>query len=542
MARRWRIRHKLMLGLATAIAILAMILAGTLKGLWSYYVTMQVVKSKLLELDEAETLKTEVEKLDPPHRIGDDEERSAFVAALESRLHNAETALSRFEGQFKQTLSQDLTADDGDHIAGLIALMREKLVALRQLSDTHPDDPGAASLPTWQVFEPFRLKLQRRVKELEDVSADLRQSVRDDLKDRINHSRRHYQVTMWVLIPTTVLSVVLMLSALRFFYGWIFNPVRDLQEGVALVANGNFEHRFEVHSGDELEELAAAFNDMTARLRDLYRDMAHQINERSRQLVRSERLASVGFLAAGVAHEINNPLASIAFCSEALEARLGEMQDAVRSSSRGPKDFDVFSKYLKMIQEEAFRCKNITERLLEFSRGGERKRERTDLVQLVQSVLDVTQHLQNSKGKEIVFNPTAGVAAWVNAEEIKSVVLNLVVNGLDSMDDGGRLTIGLSARDGMAEVVFRDTGCGMTAEVLENIFEPFFTRNRSGKGTGLGLTITHRIVSQHGGEIEAASPGVDQGSTFHVRLPLVPAEVGGGTGTGKEESLGNAAA
>jgi signal transduction histidine kinase len=285
-----------------------------------------------------------------------------------------------------------------------------------------------------------------------------------------------------------------------------------------------------------MEELASEFNDMTQRLSELYRDMARQINERSRQLVRSERLASVGFLAAGVAHEINNPLASIAFCSEALEARLAEMQESLRVSGRGMRDFEVFSKYLKMIQEEAFRCKNITERLLEFSRNGERRRERTDLARLIESVLEVTRLMQQSRDREIVFHAQSAVEAWVGPEEIKQVVLNLVINGLESMDEGGRLTVELRAREGMAELVFADTGCGMTADVLENIFEPFFTRNRSGKGTGLGLTITHRIVSQHGGEIEAASPGADRGSTFTVRLPLQPADAG------KEERSGHAAA
>ena len=114
----------------------------------------------------------------------------------------------------------------------------------------------------------------------------------------------------------------------------------------------------------------------------------------------------------------------------------------------------------------------------------------------------------------------ARVSAWVNADEVKSVVLNLVMNALDSMDDGGTLTVQLGQRDSMAEVQFTDTGCGMTAEVLENIFEPFFTRSRSGKGTGLGLTITHMIINQHGGDIEATSAGPDQGSTFTVRLPM----------------------
>jgi two-component system NtrC family sensor kinase len=354
-----------------------------------------------------------------------------------------------------------------------------------------------------------------------------------------------------------------MAGLLRFFYRWTFYPVRDLQAGVGRVALGDFEHRIDVHSGDEMEELAAAFNDMTRRLRDIYADLARQVNERSRQLVRSERLAGVGFLAAGVAHEINNPLASIAFCSEALEARLAEVfasgprprsNEVDRRHPAAPRlallsgqdagqieQQEVITKYLKMIQEEAFRCKAITQKLLEFSRGGERRREPADLAELIQSVLDIVQHLPTCKAKNINFTGVQGpqgvgattdvglqpggrLIAWVNPQEVRSVVLNLVVNALESMDEGGTLTISLRLCDGQAELVFADSGCGMTADVLENIFEPFFTRSRTGKGTGLGLSISHRIITQHGGDIEATSAGPNQGSTFTVRLPLQPPE------------------
>ena len=330
-------------------------------------------------------------------------------------------------------------------------------------------------------------------------------------------------------MPASIIGLLSIFGVMRVFR-WIFTPIRDLEAGVNRVAKGDFDHKIEVHSGDEMEDLAAAFNDMTGRLHDLYGDLARQVNERSRQLVRSERLASVGFLAAGVAHEINNPLASIAFCSEALEGRLADLLHQARSGGRRSDDEEVFARYLKMIQEEAFRCKKITEKLLEFSRSSERRRESTDLAALVQSVIDITQHLQSCKGKDIVFEPpserVAGgrIAAPVNAEEIKSVVLNLVVNALDSMAEGGKLSIKLGLHDGMAEMHFSDTGCGMSQEVLENIFEPFFTRSRTGKGTGLGLTISHRIINQHGGEIEATSDGPNKGSTFIVRLPLVESE------------------
>jgi two-component system NtrC family sensor kinase len=356
---------------------------------------------------------------------------------------------------------------------------------------------------------------------------DLRNNIDDAIRVRIGDSRSKYQTTLWIAVPASVVGLLLIIGLLGSFYAWVFHPIRDLEAGVNRVAKGDFDHRIQVHSGDEMEDLGVAFNDMMQRLQDLYSDLARQVNERSRQLVRSERLASVGFLAAGVAHEINNPLASIAFCSEALEARLNDLLRHLRANSRFDEEHEIFSKYLKMIQEEAFRCKNITERLLAFSRPGERRREKADLRELVQTVLDVTQHLPNHRGKEIQFEMNAErlaagepICAWINGEEIKSVVLNLVVNALDSMDEGGKLTIRLGQRGDMAELQFTDSGCGMTQEVLENIFEPFYTRSRTGKGTGLGLTITHRIITQHGGEIEATSAGVNRGSTFIVRLPV----------------------
>ncbi|HMP59303.1 MAG TPA: ATP-binding protein, partial [Gemmatales bacterium] len=247
------------------------------------------------------------------------------------------------------------------------------------------------------------------------------------------------------------------------------------------------------------------------------RDLARQVNDRSRQLIRSERLAGVGYLAAGVAHEINNPLASISFCSEALQRRLRP----VLAQHAGDPDVPMIENYLQMIEQEAFRCKDITQKLLEFSRVGERPRQMADLAELIQSVIDTVQHLQSYRGKRIDFAPAQRPHLQLNVPEMKSVVLNLVVNALESMEEGSVLTIGLSATDQHAVIEFRDQGCGMSAEVLENIFEPFFTRSRTGKGVGLGLSISHRIVTQHGGEIEADSAGPGQGSTFTLRLPLV---------------------
>jgi signal transduction histidine kinase len=529
-AAQWRIRHKLLLGLGLMGAILALVVGGTWRGLWAYYVTVGAIRAKHAELKAAEDFKEAVASLISPKALQDLGRMPGDVKkAVQGPRDRLDQLAKLMQDNVEHGRSNDVgligwTEDlnkDLDKFVAVVLAPRPGMGRNGQELNLADDAPAVVAEPGDPVREVAET--------LRRDTRDLRDTINDQLEKHLRETRNHYQAAIWIIAPASGVGLIVLVSIGVPFYSWVLQPIRDLEAGVDRVAKGDFSHRIEVHSGDEMEDLADAFNDMTDRLQELYGDLARQVNERSRQLVRSERLASVGFLAAGVAHEINNPLASIAFCSEALEARLMELYRVARAAGRG-EDCETFAKYLKMIQEEAFRCKNITERLLEFSRTGERRREETDLGALVQSVLDLTQHLQNSRGKSLELHvntervPGGRILARVNAEEIKSVVLNLVVNALDSMDEGGKLTITLGQRDGMAEIRFTDTGCGMTQEVLDNIFEPFFTRSRSGKGTGLGLTISHRIVTHHGGELEAASDGPSHGSTFSVRLPLEPAE------------------
>jgi signal transduction histidine kinase len=129
-------------------------------------------------------------------------------------------------------------------------------------------------------------------------------------------------------------------------------------------------------------------------------------------------------------------------------------------------------------------------------------------------------HLGKYQRREIRFAHAGPVLVSANPQEIKQVVLNLLTNALDSVDEGGLVEVRLSGGGGWAELEVADNGCGMTPEVLEHVFEPFFTRRREGQGTGLGLSISYRIVADHGGTIEAQSAGPGRGATFHVRLPL----------------------
>ena len=312
----------------------------------------------------------------------------------------------------------------------------------------------------------------------------------------------------------------------HLFYRWVLRPLQTLIEGSRLVARGDFDHRIRLDSGDEMDELAHAMNDMTMRFQQIRDDLDQQVQQRTREVVRGEQLASVGFLAAGVAHEINNPLASIAFCSDSLVDRLQDVLQADESESESEMDdsasseMAIISEYLKMIQQEAFRCKEITERLLDFSRMGDVERQNSDLRELVQGVIDMVRHVGTYKEKEIVFHAPEPVVAPVNPQEMKQVMLNLITNGLDSLDPGGVVSVSLVRTGADAKLIVTDDGCGMTNEVKKHLFEPFFTSGKDGHGTGLGMSITYRIVNEHGGHIDVHSDGPGKGSRLTVQLPL----------------------
>lgn len=501
-----------MLGMGLVVAIMALLLGGTLYGLASYRAAMGTCESKLEELKRADNLKEEIRKL----RLPAPERQQALY--IQGQIPKIEEALHDYDVKLKETIERNRAPNDGKQEQALVEILRKDLKAIqREVID--------ATQPVFRMdgergdLLDGHPAIRQVMKDSEDHVSDLIGTITKVLSTQIDITRSAARKSIMLLSVTGILAVLLMAGNLRFFYRWVAQPIRDLEQGVSRVARGDFQHRIEIHSGDEIEDLAKSYNEMTDKLREMYENLAQQVNERSRQLVRSERLAGVGFLAAGVAHEINNPLASIAFCSESLESRLADLLKNVPMSAL---DRDTIAKYVKMIQEEAFRCKEITQKLLAFSRGGEFKREPTSLVEVIHGVLDMVQHLQNCKGKRVDFRPLGPILAWVNAQEIKQVFLNLVVNALESMDEGGTLSITHTLRDGQIELIFKDSGCGMSAEVLENIFEPFYTRSRTGKGTGLGLSISHRIITQHGGDIEAFSDGVNKGSTFIVRLPVQP--------------------
>src|SRR5262245_6186771 len=356
-----------------------------------------------------------------------------------------------------------------------------------------------------------------------DKARMLQERMHDRMQNFVDQARSEYRT--WIITEWTasISAIVFLPIAMWLFYDWLFQPLEVLLAGSRRIAQqDDFDHRIHLKSRDEMAELASALNDMTARFQEIRSGLDAQVKQRTREVVRSEQLASVGFLAAGVAHEINSPLASIAWCAESLDSRL---QEALQSQAENDQavpigDVEILQKYLRRIQDEAFRCKGITEKLLDFSRLGDVEKHDTDLGELVKGVIEMVRHLGTYRQKKIEFDCREYVLAPVNTQEIKQVVLNLITNALDSLDLGGTVWISLAKSGSWAELVVRDNGCGMSEEVLRHLFEPFFTRRRDGSGTGLGLSITYRIVTDHGGTIEPHSEGKGRGATMRVLLPL----------------------
>ena len=516
---RWPIRIKLIAGLSVVVGMMLILMGASIFGLHSFHMSYLTLVDQLRELGASADLIESVYGLHSPR-----EGTAAEKAALRQQVVGAQDALMVYFRILKKNTSQGSRVDSGAGELGLAFLIDDDLAAIRSELDME-EGPIETLLPGTSVFVKFHPEMlppvkpargmKERIERLHDLVMQLPDKIHKDFWKVLSMSQMKYQTSRVIVWISAVMVLGMLCGLMYLFQRWVLFPLRYLQRGVRHVARGSFDYKINLQSGDEMQDLAEAFNDMTAKISMTYADLERQVHERSRQLVRSERLAGVGFLAAGVAHEINNPLASIAFCAEALDHRLERL---VRSSD--DPDHRVVSNYLKMIQEESFRCKSITEKLLDFSRCNDIKRERTELAGLIQGVVDMIRHIGKYTGKSIVFHPREAVIAHVDSQEIKQVVLNLIVNALESMDASGTLRVEARYGQGMAEMVFTDNGCGMSPEVLENIFEPFFTKRRDGKGTGLGLSITHRIINQHHGEIMAFSQGEDQGSTFIVRLPI----------------------
>jgi signal transduction histidine kinase len=543
MLARWNIRTKL-LGALILLSLLVGILSfGGQWGVYGYRHLAVAVSERAAELPLGNELTRNADKLkDAVDRIRREQPHTNGEAVLIDRhavrpwqqyeneifqmaVGTYRTALAKYREHFEQSLrSQTLLTDHRAQLAVLDELEHQ----LEQI-----DSPRYAELYQLDAAElnELHLLLQQLGRETEKLPRFLQERMAG-FRDQVRGQYRTMIVAWWV---GTIGALGLMTLLLLLFRQTMVRPFRCLLEGSRLVARGNLDHRIEMRTGDEFEELAEAMNSMTNRFQRTYdeldavcHNLDKEVRDRTREVVQREQLASVGFLAAGVAHEINNPLASIAWSAEALESRLHDLLHGCDAASASDGDAAGLSEdqreslhvNLRRIQEEAFRCKGITERLLDFSRMGDLRKSPTDLVELVSDVVAMVGTLGQYRCKAIEIRSDVKVRASVNAQQIKQVVLNLLTNALESLDKDGRVVVHVLRHEDRAKIVVTDNGCGMTAEVLENLFEPFFTRRLDGRGTGLGLSITYRIVNQHGGQLTAHSDGPGTGARLEVSLPV----------------------
>jgi two-component system NtrC family sensor kinase len=512
---RWSIRKKLYFVLALLLVVVGVLAWSSIHGHYAYRAVVRSINRRVPELPLANDFNTAVGELRVYwYAAGVDEEPTSVKPSpaaipqqtLAEHLTSARNAFQHYRRQLIDGLSVDTDSPIADN--------------RQERETTHAIEATLAEIARIDAEEKGdvrRTRLTGEIDRLQKLADRLPTFLHGTIEESMEAARSQYRTLIVVWWFTSLTTVVTTVWLVLLFYNWVFRPLRVLVKGSRKIASGQFGYRIHLDTRDEMSELAKNMNDMTERFQTIRDDLDRQVAERTQQVVRGEQLASVGFLAAGVAHEINNPLASIAVCAESLKGRLGSLVADDHPDRR------VVMQYLGMMEKEAFRCKEITEKLLDFSRIGETKRQPADLRALVQDVVEMVQTLGKYEGKRISVSPGPTVFAVVNGREIKQVVLNLITNALDSVDDGGGVTIEFRTAQGEVDIVFTDDGCGMTEEVRAHLFEPFFTRRRQGQGTGLGLSISYRIIADHRGSITAYSDGPGHGSQFHVHIPTVAA-------------------
>ena len=530
MLSQWPFRYKLIVCLTMLCMIVAAMSFSGFQGVYSYRKLARSVSERASELPIAESLVDEMVSLDGNYKLlvksimRDTPVPAGITNEFLNQLQSVQLAAIAYQNQLNTANQDDDMLGDTSEELGMVNEIRSLL------SDVDHQLHGVSSDAAMDRIEMLTPPLNRALSLARQMPRKLQQRM-NTFADEARLSYRTWIVLTWI---GSIFGAALLIQLIRLVQSWLVRPFGKLISGSRRVASGDLEYQITVDTNDEVAELAEAMNNMTRQFKLIRDDLDQQVKERTREVIRSEQLASVGFLAAGVAHEINNPLATIAMCAESLESRVEEVMS--HDAGSVTEQVAVIRKYLQRIQNEAFRCKGITEQLLDFSRLGNAERQQTPLVVLVTDVVEMVQHLGKYKEHELELECHGHVSAIVNPQEFKQVVLNLITNALDSLDDGGRVKISLTQRDNHAQLKVVDDGCGMSEQTLEQIFEPFFTERQDGSGTGLGLSITHRIVDDHGGKIQVHSDGPGKGTTFIVTLPSIEQLTTNGTSDEQHKS------
>ncbi len=345
-------------------------------------------------------------------------------------------------------------------------------------------------------------KMRLKAREIQAFTQNLSKKERADIATTIKMSI-NLQVLALALIVVVGIVINIKLATS------IATPIRTLEKISRKIAEGDFSEHIEVKGKDELSSLETAFNQMEDRLKNALWSLEHTIEklrEKQAQLVEAEKLALVGKLAAGIAHEINNPLTSVLTFSNLM------LEQCPPGDPRHDK--------LKLMARETNRARNIVRQLLNFGRETVIKPEKININQPVSEIADSLVAQDAFKGIELHMKLGDNLPE-VNADpaQIGQVVMNMLLNAIHSITPPGRIEVVTRRIENSVEIVFQDTGAGIPEENIHKIFDPFFTTKDASKGTGLGLAVSYGIIKKHGGEIEVAST-VGKGTIFTVRLPI----------------------
>ena len=300
---------------------------------------------------------------------------------------------------------------------------------------------------------------------------------------------------------TVALVLMLFNSALTALYvETLIRPILNLNETMKRAGRGDFSVRALLRRGDEVGELSDAFN----RMMDELEASREREQVQRAQLAHTEKMAAVGTLAAGVAHEVNNPLAGVSACLENLRAH--------------PEDEEMRARYLDLIGDGLRRIERTVTNLLDFSRQREIRPEPTSINHNLRHVVELVGYQLRRSNIEVAFDLDDDEAlVMADHFQMEQLFLNLALNAIDAMPEGGTLTLKTRVLGGEVVAEVQDTGTGIPEGIIDRLFDPFFTTRDVGEGTGLGLAVSDSIVAAHGGVIEVDSR-IGHGSTFRVRF------------------------
>jgi signal transduction histidine kinase len=313
--------------------------------------------------------------------------------------------------------------------------------------------------------------------------------------------------------PLGILFFALLLTWLAIFVGMrLGNALRHLQTATTAMGRGNFDMPIRVRGSQELAALGHSLEQMRIKLRDIYSDLEKAVNERTLelqetqvQLIHQEKMASVGMLAAGVAHEIGNPLTSISSIVQLLKRRNPDQKTA---------------EHLTSISTNIERISRIVRELVDVSRPSQHVSRRTNMNDIVRTAVGIVRYDQRATGIDFFIKTDPELPeVEVVEDQLIQVFINILVNAIDALEKGPkRIEVWTRASQDSVFAEFRDSGKGIPLRLQKRVFEPFYTSKEVGKGTGLGLSVSYGIIRNFGGEIKLRSE-VGMGSTFSVILP-----------------------